>query len=50
MARSIRALADRAAENANQSQRAAMEVAYLTSLRLEYKFWDMAYYLEGWDI
>ena len=48
LAQSIRSLADRVAEGIAPSQLAAMEEAYLTSLRLEYKFWDMAYNLEGW--
>ena len=50
LAESIRSLADRVAEGVAPSQLAAMEEAYLTSLRLEYKFWDMAYHLEGWDV
>ncbi|RQH01379.1 thiaminase II [Natrarchaeobius oligotrophus] len=28
----------------------AMTDAFLTSARLEYRFWEMAYTLEGWDI
>ncbi len=49
LARSIRDMADRVAEGAARSQLAAMEEAYQTSLRLEHRFWDMAYNLEGWD-
>ena len=50
LARSIRALADRVAEGVALSQLVAMEDAYRTSLRLEHRFWDMAYNLEGWDV
>ena len=49
LAQRIRSLADRVAEGVAPSQLAPMEEAYRTSLRLEYKFWDMAYNLEGWD-
>lgn len=43
-------LADRAAAQAAPAQLAAMEAAYLTSLRLEHRFWDMAYNLERWEV
>ena len=49
LAQRIRSLADRVAEGVAPSQLAPMEEAYRTSLRLEYKFWDMAYNLEVWD-
>ena len=50
LARDIRALADRLAGDAAPAQLAGMETAYLTSLRLEHRFWDMAYNLEGWQV
>ena len=50
LAHAIRTLADRIAAGAGPDELAAMEVAYLTSLRLEHKFWDMAYNLEGWEV
>ena len=43
-------MADRVAEGVALSQLVAMEDAYRTSLRLEHRFWDMAYNLEGWDV
>ncbi len=43
-----RSLANRLAEKASPSEIARMEEAYLTSLRYEYLFWDMAYNLEVW--
>lgn len=48
LAESIRSLANRAAEEPAKGQIAAMEEAYLTSLRFELRFWDMAQNLEGW--
>ncbi len=50
LARTIRSMADRLAEEAGPSQLAAMGEAYLTSLRLELRFWDMALNLEGWTL
>ena len=50
LARDIRALTDRLADNAASAQLAGMEEAYRTSLRLEHRFWDMAYELEGWQV
>ena len=50
LARSIRALADRLAQGAGHVQVAAMEAAYLTSLRFEHQFWDMAYQLQAWQV
>ena len=50
LARNIRSLADRVAEEAAPAQLAGMEEAYLTSLRLEHRFWDMAYSLEDWEV
>ena len=45
-----RSLANRLAEEASSSEVARMEEAYLTSLRYEYFFWDMAYNLEAWPV
>ena len=46
----LRALTDRIGSSASQNEQAAMENAYLTSLRLEYQFWDMAWRLEQWEV
>ena len=48
LARSIRALADRLGQGAGSAELAAMDEAYLTSLRFEHRFWEMAYTLEDW--
>ena len=50
LAQSIRALADRIGAGAGPDELAAMEEAYLTSLRFEHLFWDMSYNLEGWAV
>ena len=50
LAESIRSLVNRIAEEPAKGQIAAMEEAYLTSLRFELAFWDMAQNLEGWQI
>ena len=50
LARSIRTLANRVADGATSAQVAAMGEAYLTSLRFELGFWDMAQNLENWRI
>ena len=50
LARNIRSLADRVAEGVSPGQLAGMEEAYLTSLRFEHRFWDMAYNQEGWEV
>ena len=49
LARDIRSLADGLAEGAGSGQLDAMGNAYLTSMRWELKFWDMAYNLEHWE-
>ena len=49
LARDIRSLADRVAEEAAPAELVSMEVAYLTSLRFEHRFWGMAYDLEVWS-
>ena len=48
LARALRSLADRIAEESAPGQMGAMEEAYLTSLRFERRFWDMAQNLEVW--
>ena len=50
LAREIRALADRLGEGAGPGELAAMGEAYLTSLRFEHQFWEMAYRLEAWGV
>ena len=44
----LRALTDAIGSAASPAERAAMETAYITSLRLEHQFWDMAWKLEAW--
>ena len=46
----LRTLAGRLGDAASPAERAAMEAAYVTSLRLEYQFWEMAYSLEEWAV
>jgi thiaminase/transcriptional activator TenA len=50
LARTLRTLADRIGEQSGPAELAAMGHAYLTSLRFEHLFWDMAYSLEGWRV
>ena len=50
LADQIRNLANRLGESAGPAEIAAMGQAYLTSLRFEYRFWDMAYNLEDWGV
>lgn len=50
LAQEIRALADRVAQDAGPLQTNAMNQAYLTSLRFEHQFWEMAYSLEQWAV
>ena len=44
----LRSLTDELGNVASPAEKAAMEGAYVTSLRLEYQFWDMAWRLEQW--
>ena len=46
----LRALTDRIGNSASREEQAAMETAYVTSLRLEHQFWDMAWNLEQWPV
>ena len=50
LADQLRNLANRLGEQAGPIELAAMGQAYLTSLRFEYRFWDMAYNLEDWGV
>ena len=50
LADQLRNLANRLGESAGPIEWAAMGQAYLTSLRFEYRFWDMAYNLEEWGV
>ena len=45
-----RGLADRLAERTGPEEGARMRETYLTSLRYEYLFWDMAYNMESWPV
>lgn len=44
----LRGLTDALGNVASPTEKAAMEEAYVTSLRLERQFWDMAWNLEQW--
>ena len=50
LAQTIRKLADRIGARAGPDELEAMGEAYLTSLRYEHSFWEMAYSLEGWTL
>ena len=50
LARHIRGMTGRIGDEAGPAERAAMGQAYLTSVRLEHQFWDMAYNLENWGV
>lgn len=50
LAQTIRALSDRIGEQSGPAELRAMSEAYLTSLRFEYLFWDMAYNREEWRV
>lgn len=41
---------DTYAEQAHAAEKARMEDHFLTSCRMEYMFWDMAYHLEAWPV
>ena len=47
LAHQIREMADRIGGGAGVAEQAAMRQAYTDSVRLEHRFWDMAYGLEG---
>ena len=46
----LRETTNRIGNQASPDEQAAMELAYQTSLRLEYQFWDMAWNLEQWPV
>ncbi len=46
----LRSLTDAIGSVASPAEQAAMETAYLTSLRLERQFWDMSWNLEAWPV
>ena len=46
----MREMAGRIGDEAGPAEQAAMGQAYLTSVRLEHQFWDMAYGLEAWRV
>jgi thiaminase/transcriptional activator TenA len=48
LAQAIRGLADRIGARAGADEQAAMGEAYLTSLRFEHRFWEMAFTMERW--
>ncbi len=50
LAEELRLLADRIASRSGPDQIAAMEDAYLTSLRFEHQFWEMAYHQQDWPV
>ena len=50
LADSIRNLVNRLADHAGPAEIEAMGSTYLTSLRFEYTFWEMAYNLEKWPV
>lgn len=50
LAGAIRDLANRLGDRAGPAELEDMGRAYLTSLRFEYLFWDMAYNLEEWPV
>ena len=45
-----RSLTDRLAARSGPDEVCRMEIAYLTSLRYEYLFWDMAFNLQAWPV
>lgn len=46
----LREITNHIGNQASPDEQATMELAYQTSLRLEYQFWDMAWKLEQWPI
>ena len=46
LAQTVREMADRLGQSAGPSELADMGEAYMTSLRFEHRFWEMAYTLE----
>ncbi len=50
LAHHLREMTGRIGDEAGPAELAAMGQAYLTSVRLEHQFWDMAYGLEEWGV
>lgn len=50
LAMHLRTITDRIGSSASPDEQAAMENAYVTSLRLEHQFWDMSWNLERWVV
>ena len=50
LADAIRDLVNRIGDRAGPDELDAMARSYMTSLRFEYLFWDMAYKLESWPV
>ena len=50
LAHHLREMTGRIGDEAGPTELAAMGQAYLTSVRLEHQFWDMAYGLEQWGV
>ena len=50
LAHHLRDMTDRIGEESGPAELAAMGQAYLTSVRLEHQFWDMAYGMEEWRV
>ncbi len=50
LAQQMRDLANRVGQGASPAERVAMADVYLTSLRYEHQFWEMAYNLEEWPV
>ena len=50
LAQQMRDLANRVGQGASPAERVAMAGVYLTSLRYEHQFWEMAYTLEEWPV
>ena len=50
LAQHLRELANRMANLSSSHEVGAMSEAYLTSLRFEHQFWDMAFNLEEWPV
>ena len=50
LAQQMRDLANRVGQGASPAERVAMADVYLTSIRYEHQFWEMAYSLEEWPV
>ena len=50
LAQHLREMTANIGDRAGADEQSAMQLAYQTSLRLEYQFWDMAWQLEQWPV